>query len=288
VRKIHLLPNLLTLGNAFCGLLAIAKGIDALVYSQSDPGIFYSKMESACWLIFVGMLFDAFDGKVARMVGGSSAFGAQLDSFSDMVSFGIAPALLAKVLIEHEGAALGYSVHPRLHFVAAAVFSIMAILRLARFNLENEPDESAHRYFKGLPSPGAAGALCSTMLVYLVLRDPRIEKSEGLSTPLGALLSFFPDLSQSPQLVWFLPFLALCLPGLGLLMVSRVRYVHMTSFLAGRGQFVTLVALVVAAFCLYTAPALALFLVFNVYVLAGLLLGLRQRPQAGPQPGPQA
>jgi phosphatidylserine synthase len=105
VRKIHLLPNLLTLGNAFCGLLAIAKGIDALVYSQTDAGIFYGKMESACWLIFIGMLFDALDGKVARMVGGSSAFGAQLDSFSDMLSFGVAPALLAKILIEHEAGA---------------------------------------------------------------------------------------------------------------------------------------------------------------------------------------
>jgi len=147
VRKIHLLPNLLTLGNAFCGLLAIAKGIDALVYSQTDPAIFYTKMESACWLIFVGMLFDAFDGKVARMVGGSSAFGAQLDSFSDMLSFGVAPAMLAKILIEHEGAGLGYSVYPRIHFVAAAVFATMAILRLARFNLETEPDESSHQYF---------------------------------------------------------------------------------------------------------------------------------------------
>jgi len=282
VRKIHLLPNLLTLGNSFCGLLAISKGIDALAFTQSDPGIFYSKMESACWLIFIGMIFDAFDGKVARMVGGSSAFGAQLDSFSDMVSFGIAPAVLAKILIEHEGAALGYSVHPRLHFVAAAVFSIMAILRLARFNLETEPDESSHQYFKGLPSPGAAGALCSTMLLYLVLRDPAIEKTEGLATPLGRLLAWFPELQRSPELVWFLPLLALSLPALGLLMVSRVRYVHMTSFLAGRGQFVTLVALVVAAFCLYTAPVLALFLVFNVYVLAGLVLGLRRRP--GPEP----
>ncbi|MBK7645366.1 MAG: CDP-alcohol phosphatidyltransferase family protein [Planctomycetes bacterium] len=285
MRKIHLLPNLITLGNSFCGLLAIAKGIDALAFAQTDPGVFYSKMESACWLIFVGMLFDAFDGKVARMVGGSSAFGAQLDSFSDMLSFGIAPAVLAKILIEHEGPAFGYTVHPRLHFVAAAVFSIMAILRLARFNLETEPDESAHQFFKGLPSPGAAGALCSSMLMYLVLRDPGIENSEGSRTPLGMVLSSFPDLSHSHGLVWFLPFLALCLPGLGFLMVSRVRYVHMTSFLAGRGQFVTLVVLVVAAFCLYTAPVLAMFLVFNVYVIAGLLLSLRKRPQTEAEAG---
>ena len=277
MRKIHLLPNLLTLGNAFCGLLAIAKGIDALVYSQTDAGIFYGKMESACWLIFIGMLFDALDGKVARMVGGSSAFGAQLDSFSDMLSFGVAPALLAKILIEHEGPALGYSVHLRLDFVAAAVFAIMAILRLARFNLETEPDESAHQFFKGLPSPGAAGAMCATMLMYLALNDPR---PEGL---IGELQQEFPALVRKPFLYWFMPGLVWMLPLLGLLMVSRVRYVHTTSFLSSRSQFVTLVLLVVGGFCFYIEHVIALFLVFNVYVVVGLILALRPRPRPGPQ-----
>ena len=277
MRKIHLLPNLLTLGNSFCGLLAIAKGIDALSFSQADPGAFYTKMESACWLLFIGMLFDALDGKVARMVGGSSAFGAQLDSFSDMLTFGIAPAVLAKILIEHEGAALGYKVHLRLDFVAAAVFSLMAILRLARFNLENEPDESAHQYFKGLPSPGAAGAMGATMLIYLALQDPH---ADGF---VGELKQQFSALGEKQFLHGFMPALAWMLPALGLLMVSRVRYVHTTSFLTGRGQFVTLVAVVVGGICFYIEHVLALFLVFNVYVLAGLILALRPRPQPGPQ-----
>lgn len=279
MRKIHILPNLLTLANSFCGLLAIAKGIDALTLSPGDASLFFSKMESACWLVFLGMIFDAFDGKVARMVGGSSDFGAQLDSFSDMLTFGVAPALLAKILIEHEGPAFDYHLHARLNFVAAAVFSTMAILRLARFNLENEPDDSAHASFKGLPSPGAAGAMCATMLMYLALREPTIEKSEGTRTPLGVLLELLPGIHQSPNLVWFLPILTVMLPLLGLLMVSRVRYVHMTSFLTGRGQFLTLVAVVVAAFCLYTAPVLAMFLVFNLYVIVGLALGLLRRPR---------
>jgi len=278
VRKIHLLPNLLTLGNAFCGLLAIAKGIDALVYSQTDPAIFYTKMEHACWLIFIGMLFDAFDGKVARMVGGSSAFGAQLDSFSDMLSFGVAPAMLAKILIEHESAALGYGVHPRIYFVAAAVFATMAILRLARFNLETEPDESSHQYFKGLPSPGAAAAMCATMLMYLALKDQR---PEGL---VGELQQQFPWIVKQPFLYWFMPALAWMLPLLGLLMVSRVRYVHTTSFLSGRSQFVTLVVLVVGGICFYIDFVIALFLVCNVYVVLGLGLALARRSPPVPEP----
>lgn len=269
MRKIHLLPNLLTLANAFCGLLAICKGIDALAGSGADA-TFYPKMEAACWLVFLGMAFDAVDGKVARMVGGSSNFGAQLDSFSDMLTFGVAPAVLAKVLIEHEGPLYDYPVHARLNFIAAAVYSLMAILRLARFNLENDPDPAAHKSFKGLPSPGAAGMLAATMLMYLSLKNPSVEFSDGSPTPFGALLRTFPQIHASPFVSWFLPALGLLLPACGLLMVSRVRYTHMFSWLTGRGQFVTLVTVVVAAVLLFMAPPLSMFLVFAGYVLFGL------------------
>lgn len=274
MRRIHLLPNLLTLANTFCGLLALMKGVDALAYSRAEPAGFYVKIETACWLVFLGMLFDAVDGKVARMVGGASSFGAQLDSFSDMITFGLAPAVLVKVLIEHEGPLYDSWSNPwdnpRIHFVAAAVFSVMAILRLARFNLETEPEESSHLEFKGLPSPAAAGAVCATLLMYLSLRNPAIERSDGSPTPLGAILRWFPQIDQSPFLFFFLPALALLLPVLGLLMVSRIRYVHMFSAITGRGQFVTLVGVVFSAFCLFVAPVLAVFVVFNGYVLVGL------------------
>jgi CDP-diacylglycerol--serine O-phosphatidyltransferase len=279
VRKIHLLPNLLTLGNSFCGLLAICKGIDALAFSHTEPALFYSNMETACWLIFVGQVFDAVDGKVARMVGGASAFGAQLDSFSDMLTFGVAPALLAKVLIEHEGALYDFTINPRLTFIAAFVFSVMAILRLARFNLENDPDPEAHRTFRGLPSPGAAGAVTASMLMYLSLAHPDLQKSDGILTPLGGILRNF-DLRMSPDLKWFLPFILVSLVGLGLLMVSRVRNVHMTSFLTERGQFVTLVGVVVAALCLWAFPVPAVFVVFNGYVVFGVFRALLARRTA--------
>jgi CDP-diacylglycerol--serine O-phosphatidyltransferase len=288
VRRIHLLPNLLTLANAFCGLLALMKGIDALAFSGAEAPDFYAKIATACWLVFLGMLFDAVDGKVARMVGGASSFGAQLDSFSDMITFGLAPALLVKVLIEHEGPL--YTSwgnpwdNPRIHFIAAAMFSVMAMLRLARFNLETDTDASAHKSFSGLPSPGAAGSVCATMLMYLSLRNPAIERSDGTLTPLGAILRWFPQIDKNPSLFAFLPVLALLLPCLGLLMVSRVRYVHMFSALTGRGQFVTLVSVVCAAICVYTAPVLAMFLLFNGYVIAGLAKAVFHR--GGPR-GPE-
>lgn len=280
MRKVHLLPNLLTLANAFCGLLAICKAIDALAMGGPEHS-FHTKMETAAWLIFLGMVFDAVDGKVARMVGGASAFGAQLDSFSDMLTFGVAPAVVAKVLLEHEG----FPTNPRLNFVAAAVFATMAILRLARFNLETEPDESAHRHFKGLPSPAAAGTVAATILMYLSLKHPDLEFSDGTRTPLGALLNLFPQIHESPFLGWMLALVGLCLPVCGMLMVSRVRYVHMFSALTGRGQFVTLVTLVVALILLFVAPVISVFLLFHVYVLVGLVRGLRAKKQPPVPPG---
>jgi CDP-diacylglycerol--serine O-phosphatidyltransferase len=267
MRRITALPNLLTLGNAFCGLLALAKAIDALALSGADPAIFYDKIETACWLVFLGMVFDALDGKVARITGGSSEFGAQLDSFSDALTFGCVPAMLAKVLIEHEAPVLGYTGSPRLHFLAAAAFALMAILRLARFNLETAPDEKAHRDFKGLPSPAAAGAVVSTLLFYLMLRRPtQVEVDDGTRTPVGQIIEWIrPETMPG----WALPAIAAMLPCLGFLMVSRVRYVHAVALLTRKGSFFLLVYLVFAAFLLFAAPIPVLFASFVGFVVVG-------------------
>ncbi len=286
MRRITLLPSLLTLANAFCGLLAVSKGIDALAHSQSDPALFYPKLESAALLIFLGMVFDALDGRVARITGGSSEFGAQLDSFSDLLTFGVAPAVLAKVLIEHDGPLSGYTGNPRLHFLGAAFFALMAILRLARFNLETEPDESAHREFRGLPTPAAAGCVASTVLAYLTLSRRELEVADGSPTPVGWLMSSFPEFEiHFPA--WFFAGLALWLPTLGVLMVSRVRYAHVASALMRRSQFDGLVKIVAMALVLFAAPAPVLFLVFNGFCIVGVARPVvaRLRERAGARSG---
>jgi CDP-diacylglycerol--serine O-phosphatidyltransferase len=270
MRSVAALPNLLTLGNAFCGLLAISKGIDALALSAENSALFYGKLETACWLIFLGMVFDALDGKVARMTGGASDFGAELDSFSDALTFGVAPALLAKVLLEHESPIAGFPGHPRLHFLAAAAFALMAILRLARFNLETDTSEKAHRQFKGLPSPAAAGAVVSTMLFYLTMTRPeQIEVADGTPTPIGRAFALFPEFQVGIPW-WFLPVVAISLPVLGFLMVSRVRYVHLMAFVTRRRSFYTFVTMVFGAFFFFAAPVPMLFAAFNGFVLLGL------------------
>ncbi len=289
MKPVAMLPNLLTLSNSACGLLAISKGVDALAYSGENPETFYRKMEAACGLIFLGMVFDALDGKVARLTKSFSDFGAQLDSLADLLTFGVAPAILAKVLIEHEGPLMGYVGSPRLHFIAAACFALMAILRLARFNLETEHDEDAHKEFRGLPSPGAAGAVASTLLLYLMVREPGLEIESGTPTPVGRVMGWLQDIDWTPVLAWVPLYLVFALPVLGLLMVSRVRYAHATSLLTrDRSNFLALVTVVFIGMGLYVAPVPFLFLSFNGFALLGVLrwglAALRRRSSA---PGAQ-
>jgi CDP-diacylglycerol--serine O-phosphatidyltransferase len=233
-------------------------------------------------LVFLAMVFDALDGKIARITRSSSEFGAQLDSFSDMLTFGVVPAMLAKVLIEHEGPLLGYAGHPRLHFLAAAAFALMAILRLARFNLETDQEESDHTEFRGLPSPAAAGALTSTIWLYLVLRRPEVvEFTEGGWTPFGRLMGWMEAIEWAAFYTWLPVLLVALMIVLGLLMVSRIRYTHMMSALFREGrEFFTLVALVFALFLFYLAPVPALFLSFGSFVLYGPLRALLARGRA--------
>lgn len=284
VQKAHWLPNLITLANAFCGLLAICKATDAL----SDPAHFYARMEVACFLVFLAMVFDALDGFVARLVGSASDFGAQLDSFADALTFGVAPAVLAKVLIEHEGALYGWQVPHRLVFLAAAVYSMMAILRLVRFNLDNEPDSPVHGEFKGLPSPAAAGSVTSSMWLYLVLLRPELETSEGAPTPFGRLLGWMHDTDWTPWLPRVTVLIAVLLPISGFLMVSRLRYAHLTSWLSReRNTMAVLVGIVMAFVLFYLAPVPVLFLVFNGFMVVGLARGVLRRARGGHGPLPQ-
>ncbi len=275
MKPVSMLPNALTLANAGCGLLAIAKAIDALAY----PAFFAQKMESACWLIFLAMIFDALDGKVARLMHSFSDFGAELDSFADAITFGVAPAMMAKVMLEHDDV-----LHSKLHFLAATSFALMAVLRLARFNLETEHEPAAHTHFRGLPSPAAAGTVTATMLMILSLRGG-IEVVEGQPTIVGKGLRMLPESTRDGMVAVLLPLLAILLPLLGVLMVSRVRYIHATSYLfRRRARFVSLVALVFAGLFLTVAPVPLLFLSSIGYVAWGLIGLVSHRRIEVPQP----
>ncbi len=262
MKPVSMLPNLLTLANAGCGLLAIAKAIDALAY----PDYFAQRMESACWLIFLAMIFDVLDGMIARLMQSFSDFGAELDSFADAITFGVAPAIMAKVMLEYHDV-----LHSKLHFLAATSFSLMAILRLARFNLETEHEAEAHVHFRGLPSPAAAGTVTAMILMILSL-GADIEVVEGQPTVVGKGVRMMPADVRDGIVAVLLPTLGVLLPVLGLLMVSRVRYVHAGSILfRKRARFVSLVVLVFAGLLLTAAPVPLLFLSSLAYVGWGVI-----------------
>jgi len=278
LKSIATLPNLLTLANAACGLLAISKAIDALSLPGDDPA-FYELMKFSCFLVFLAMVFDGLDGMVARLTKTASDFGAQLDSFADAITFGVAPAILAKALIQHEGPLLGYDLSPRLSFAACACFAMLAILRLARFNLESGAEKKKGKFFRGLPSPAAAGSATSLIWIYLVMHKPNPGADEGVAGLVGGIST----LDFTGVLTWMPPMLLVWLPLLGLLMVSRIQYPHGFAWISSeRNNFFNLVAIVFIAGALYLAPVPLLFAVFNLTVITGIVraaLGRGAQPE---------
>lgn len=153
-RGIYLLPNLFTTGSLFAGFYAIIAGMN-------------QDFISAAIAIFIALVFDGLDGRVARLINAQSAFGAQYDSLADMLSFGVAPPLVAYTWNSLYFDPLGWS---KLAWLSAFVFAACVALRLAKFNVQNEltvSSESAKRpyFFRGLPCPAAAALVTSTIWV---------------------------------------------------------------------------------------------------------------------------
>lgn len=162
--KIFLLPNLFTAANLFCGFLALTKIVEADLNAATYPAV----IRQALFFILLACIFDLLDGRVARMGGFESPFGREFDSLADIVSFGIAPALLVHdiVLQEFERMVSGGG------WLIACVYLVCGAMRLARFNClaarESQDPDSA-KSFRGCPIPAAAGVIVSLTLTLLWL-----------------------------------------------------------------------------------------------------------------------
>jgi CDP-diacylglycerol---serine O-phosphatidyltransferase len=265
--RLSILPTLCTLGNSVSGFLAICYCSDAtvLLASAATREAGSAKLAAAGWLIFLGMVFDALDGRIARLTRSTSDFGGALDSLADVVTFGMAPALVAKTLCT---SVLGWGAD-RVVFATAAFFAACATLRLARYNAEHEEPDQAVQNFSGLPTPGAAAVLGGLAIAHrevLHAVDPSAVARIATAQVVSLVL----------------------LIGLGLLMVSRVPFIHFANrFLSGRkgvGQlslFVLVIALMVAT----DAPAVIAGIAL-LYALSGpvavLPRLLRRRDAAAP------
>jgi CDP-diacylglycerol---serine O-phosphatidyltransferase len=166
--KIYLLPNLMTAGNLCCGFLATLKILEGALLEGTDPGAAVYSFQLAIGCILAACIFDALDGRVARLGGNESSFGREFDSIADIVSFGVAPALMVNRIILHE--------HPKLGWMVASIYLVCGGMRLARFNCLAAADSAAaNREFKGFPIPAAAGLVASLTLFMLWLSNNRIE-----------------------------------------------------------------------------------------------------------------
>jgi CDP-diacylglycerol--serine O-phosphatidyltransferase len=259
VRYVAILPTLITLGNGICGLAAI--------YYSVLPNPNYL---AAGWLILAGMVFDGLDGKVARATHSASAFGVQLDSLCDALTFGIAPSVVVVSMMTNLYATT-HVVPPILMRVLWAIgilYACCAIIRLARFNVETSNDDS-HQNFAGLPSPGAGGTVASAVVAYYFLKE-------------------------SSEWMWFADHCLIALPVmtffLGLLMVSRIRYTHvMNRLLRGFRPFTTFVEVVLVIVLIAILHQVAVFVVFFAYSATGPLVALKQlvfrakKPEGAPE-----
>src|SRR5438094_7711222 len=175
VRSIYFLPSLATLGNAVCGFAAMYVAALAAGAMENGGSTFAFRdpwtrwwaehgIVAAAYLIFLAMVFDALDGRLARFTRHTTDFGGQLDSLADVVRFGAAPAFVALELFRVE---VGYVpiVLSRLIWAIGALYFSCAAIRLARFNVSNEHGEQHHFSFLRLPSPGAGGAVAAWIIM---------------------------------------------------------------------------------------------------------------------------
>lgn len=230
-RGIYLLPNLFTTGAMFAGFYAITSALDG-------------RFETSAIAIFVAMILDGLDGRVARMTNTESEFGVQYDSLSDMVSFGVAPGIVMYIWAL---ASLG-----KLGLFAAFVHTAGGALRLARFNTQVEVAD--RRYFQGLPSPAAAAILAGALWISLELGY---------------------DVDTIKYIVLVLTV------STGLLMVSNFRYSSFKEIdLKGRVPFVVAIIVMLGIGFVMAQAEIMLFVIALGYAISGpiiTLLMLRQK-----------
>ncbi len=286
LRNIALLPSLLTLGNLVCGFAGIyfamraaldsGAGVDAAteltLQSVRIERILPSFLSIGAGLLLLGMVFDMFDGMIARLTRNTSSFGGQLDSLADMVTSGVAPMTLMLVFMMKEFQEINIYLSPlsehtvgRFAWVTAVVYVACAAVRLARFNVECAENRHDHTRFRGLPTPGAALVVVS----YLIW----IEQANmlGLEIPVEIAIYSLPSTAVIA----------------GLLMVSSLPYSKIGSVLRGKKPFSVLVAVIFVFGLFWIAKSVALLLGAVVYALSGptlaLILAIRGKPKPNTQ-----
>lgn len=238
-RGVYLLPSLFTIGNILLGFYAVICGLD-------------KQFDKAALLIFVAGIIDALDGRIARLTGTESEFGREFDSLADVITFGVAPALLTYLW--------GVSEVFDDAWVLPLFYLVCMATRLARFNVQTKSVDN--RFFVGLPAPAAAGSICS-------------------------LLVFAPEYPKEWHLA-VVAIMSISLVLIGLLMVSTFRYSSFKKIdLRKRWSYRAAILLAAVIFLIFRLPRAAFLVIALFYTFSGplgYLIGrLRPRPPAPPE-----
>lgn len=266
LKYITVLPSLVTILNGICGFSAIvfaSNGASAGINHFSYHRITLPYFAMAGYMILLAMIADVLDGRLARMSKNTSSFGGQLDSLCDIISFGVAPAFLMLKVLEYKLSGYAeqnlFSVNflERFIWLAAASYISCAAIRLARFNVENEEDESAHMSFVGLPTPAAAGAVVSIVIFY---QETLLELSASGNRFYGIC---------EDAITYALPLLVL---GVAVLMVSRIRYPHiLNQYIKGKKPFAHFIRALLFLGLIIWSRQVALVLIFCGFAASGFL-----------------
>ena len=218
-KGIHIIPSLFTTGNVFCGF-------------YSFIAVLNNQYHIAAWAIVLAIVFDALDGRIARMTKTTSAFGMQYDSLADIISFGMAPAFLSYAWVLKPFGRVGW--------MAAFLFLLCGALRLARFNVTKPDIQGQH--FIGLPTPAGAAIVASIIIAFEDLIGGRIHP--GIMVAVVYMLAF--------------------------LMVSNIKYPAFKKFeFRKRVSFTRFLLVILVIYVLATIPKIALFMISFTYILWG-------------------
>ena len=248
-RVVPVLPNLFTTGNLFCGLLSIMTSIEVIVAisagGASEEWVFRRFWWAGAFIVISAFL-DMLDGKLARFFNHTSDFGLSYDSLSDLVSFGVAPAVLIYTWVLMGSGKIG--------LMAVLFYAVCAALRLARFNVQSGNEEKFN--FTGLPSPAAAGLMIAPVMLLTAL-------------------SVVPD----SRVVWYFLIAA---PVIGLLMVSNISYSKRPYFNIG-GPFNALVVAAIIFAAIITHPEIMFIFIVYLYAVIGIAMYLVKQLKGKPK-----
>ena len=237
-KGIYIFPSLFTCGNMSCGIISII---------SSTEGNFIA----AAWFLIGALACDILDGRIARMTKTTSDFGMQLDSLSDLVSFGVAPAMMMYLLVLNIMGNIGIAI--------AVLFVLCSALRLARFNVLAHSEEP-HKHFVGLPTPASAGVIISFVLSYELLGP---EKYTLNFKTIPVLMDLMPTFFKAMPIVMVI---------LSFLMVSNVPYMSFKKFKLTRVRTIEIFSLLLVLIILIVVyPQNIIFLIFSFYVASGLV-----------------